>query len=108
MPVYRAPLYKSCDMVALFRGAKDYDDNPINNATATFSIVDESDDSVLASGTVPYVALSDGLYRTTIDKSVLTGVVPGRDYLATLVFTGTGGEETTEYLHMVGVLKGRR
>jgi hypothetical protein len=64
----------------------------INSATAVWVLSDGEDGSTISTGTIPYVASSDGDYRGVIDRSVTLGLVEGEIYYVTAVLSGGGND----------------
>lgn len=88
-------LYKNNDHDVEWRGALARGQY-LNSATVTYTLTGPG---VSASGSVPYVADSNGDYLGTVESTDLTGVVVGETYTMTLTLVqgGFNGSRTKTY-----------
>lgn len=78
------------------RSLRDVDGATQGSATVTYSLVDKSDDSVIASGTLPVTSAPDGHYWATLDKSVTALIVEDGQYR--LTYTVVSGTKERDFV----------
>lgn len=98
------PIYINCDMRMRLRGLKTIDGNIISDATVTYSLVDLSDDTVIATGTLPIQSAPNGHYWATLDRSVTSLVVEDAKYRLTYSAADGDGDERDWVLDLYGAL----
>lgn len=95
-------LFIGCDMVVQYTGARDAISGAyLNSGTCTYALLDADGNGVAGgSGSLSYVAASDGIYRGVIDGAVTALLTEGETYTVRFTFTG-GGYDDVQYLELV-------
>ena len=80
-------LYIGCDNTVFYRGAQDKDGNYLNDGTGTYVVKDGSDAAVAGgSGSLAYVAASNGNYEDVLDRTVTALLTPDAMYYVEITF----------------------
>jgi len=77
----------------------------VNDATVTVTITDSDDIEIVSAQSMPYVASSDGIYRTVIASTVDLGDEGDE---VTVVINGTAGDGSVYQAEGTTKIKGRK
>lgn len=90
MPIPAGSIYIGSDHTVQFDKVRDIDKNYLNSGSATFALTEKYTGTTVTTGTLDYVAASNGRYRGLIDRTVTVTLSENSFYYLTVVFVNSG------------------
>lgn len=95
------PFFIDCDHLIKFTGAKDINNDYINDGTCDYTITKKHGGTEIVSGTLDYVTDSDGNYQKAVDRASFADLEEGVFYFLDVTLSSPRSDDTHRKLELV-------